>query len=81
MFIVPFFAFPPCSFSWPPRLRPAGGTRAPQAAAVIAGAGLTARVHLSLSVTGLQNLDVGSLSDPFVVSGSFVPFDLRVTER
>ncbi|CAM9101606.1 unnamed protein product, partial [Hapterophycus canaliculatus] len=38
-----------------------------QAASVIAGAGLTARVHLSLSCDGLANLDVGSKSDPFVV--------------
>lgn len=34
---------------------------------MIAGAGLTARVHLSLSCDGLANLDVGSKSDPFVV--------------
>lgn len=40
----------------------------PQAASVIAGAGLTARVQLSLSCKGLANLDVGSKSDPFVVS-------------
>lgn len=38
-----------------------------QAASVIAGAGLTARVHLSISCDGLANLDVGSKSDPFVV--------------
>lgn len=37
---------------------------------MIAGAGLTARVHLSLSCDGLANLDVGSKSDPFVVSTS-----------
>ena len=36
---------------------------------MIAGAGLTARVHLSVSCKGLANVDVGSLSDPFVVSG------------
>ena len=35
---------------------------------MIAGAGLTARVHLSLSCKGLANVDVGSKSDPFVVS-------------
>ncbi|CAM9668630.1 unnamed protein product [Pylaiella littoralis] len=40
---------------------------AEEAASVIAGAGLTARVHLSLSCDGLANLDVGSKSDPFVV--------------
>ncbi len=40
----------------------------PQATLAITTPGLTARVHLSLSVKGLQNLDVGSLSDPFVVS-------------
>eukprot|EP00904_Undaria_pinnatifida_P009983 jgi/Undpi1/6114/HiC_scaffold_20.g08599.m1 len=38
-----------------------------EAASVIAGAGLTARVQLSLSCKGLANLDVGSKSDPFVV--------------
>eukprot|EP00903_Cladosiphon_okamuranus_P009585 g9125.t2 len=43
------------------------GDVADEAAAVIAGAGLTARVHLSLSCDGLANLDVGSKSDPFVV--------------
>lgn len=43
-----------------------------QAASVIAAAGLTARVHLSLSCEGLANLDVGSMSDPFVVSASRV---------
>eukprot|EP00752_Nemacystus_decipiens_P010181 g9072.t3 len=43
------------------------GDAADEAASVIAGAGLTARVHLSLSCNGLANLDVGSKSDPFVV--------------
>ncbi|CAN0432826.1 unnamed protein product [Ectocarpus sp. 12 AP-2014] len=43
------------------------GAASDEAASVIAGAGLTARVHLSLSCDGLANLDVGSKSDPFVV--------------
>ncbi|CAM9341780.1 unnamed protein product [Scytosiphon promiscuus] len=43
------------------------GDAADEAASVIAGAALTARVHLSLSCEGLTNLDFGSKSDPFVV--------------
>lgn len=78
LFPVHFPSSSSSSFASPFSAGRRGGV--PQAAATIAGAGLTAKVHLSLSVKNLQNLDAGSLSDPFVVSVFFLPLCFPVAD-